>query len=330
MGGEITVWSKENKHTTFLVSLPCSKEAFDEKELDTENEQVFISHHLQNILEDTTEADNDRNKISTLESILNDRKTIMIVDDKKQIHLWLNELLREKYKILTAYNGVEALEILKTNIPNIIISDVMMPEMDGIALCAKVKGDLATCHIPFVMLTAKSSVHQQIEGLESGANAYIPKPFHPDHLLVRIQKLLEEKEMLRHHFTKNSIIEDLSDLPVALVERDFVKKVVQLIQANIEDENIQSLYLEKELAMSSSQLYRKTKELFGFSPGDLIRTIRLRHAAQLLQKSTLTVSEVCYQSGFNNRSYFYREFKKMFSVTPKNYQLKHKGNRESM
>ncbi|MNX86104.1 Sensor histidine kinase TmoS [compost metagenome] len=324
--GEILVSSIPNEETTFTILIPCSKEAFTEKELDTEASPVLISSHLKNILEENPgKADDTPNKIASLEDIQDTRKTILVVEDEKEIHLFLNDLLGEKYKIIPAYNGLEALDILKKEVPDIIISDVMMPEMDGVELCKKVKQDINTCHIPFIMLTAKDSVIHRIEGLESGANSYIPKPFYPDHLLIRIQKLLEEKELIFKHFTQDTLSENLTSLPIDSDEKDFVKKVIELIRANIDNENLQSLFIEKELGISNSQLYRKIKQIFGFTPGDLIRTIRLKHAAELLRKNVLTVSEVCYQSGFNNRSYFYREFNKMYNATPKNYQLKYKA-----
>jgi signal transduction histidine kinase/DNA-binding response OmpR family regulator/ligand-binding sensor domain-containing protein len=322
--GEILVSSVPNESTTFTILLPCGKETFNEKELDVEPSPVLISHHLKNILEEIPTNFNDiPNKISSLDVLVDNRRTVLIVEDEKEIHQFLNELLVENYKIIVAYNGLEALAILEKELPDLIISDVMMPMMDGVALCAKIKGDIKTCHIPFIMLTAKDSVLHRIEGIESGANSYIPKPFHPDHLLIRIQKLIEEKELILKHFSQDTLIENLSTLPIDNQEKDFIKKVIEIIRTNIDNENLQSLFLEKELGISNSQLYRKIKQIFGFSPGDLIRTIRLKHAAELLRKNVLTVSEVCYQSGFNNRSYFYREFNKMYNITPKNYQLKY-------
>jgi signal transduction histidine kinase/DNA-binding response OmpR family regulator/ligand-binding sensor domain-containing protein len=322
--GEILVSSIPNESTTFTILLPCSKDAFNEKELDVASSPILISHHLKNILEEIpNNSDGIPNKISSLDVLEDNRKTVLIVEDEKEIHIFLNELLGEKYKISTAYNGLEALKILEKVTPDIIISDVMMPMMDGVEFCAKIKGDIKTCHIPFIMLTAKDSVLHRIEGIESGANSYIPKPFHPDHLLIRIQKLIEEKELIFKHFSQDTLIENLSALPIDNEEKDFIKKVIELVRNNIDNENLQSLFIEKELGISSSQLYRKIKQIFGLSPGDLIRTIRLKHAAELLRKNVLTVSEVCYQSGFNNRSYFYREFNKMYNITPKNYQLKY-------
>jgi signal transduction histidine kinase/CheY-like chemotaxis protein/ligand-binding sensor domain-containing protein/AraC-like DNA-binding protein len=324
--GEILVSSIANEQTTFTILIPCGKSAFTEKEIDMETSPVLISHHLKNILEEIAgKPDEVPDKISALEVLENNRKKILIVEDEKEIHVFLNDLLAEKYNISTAYNGAEALEMMESDIPDIIISDVMMPVMDGVELCRKIKADLRTCHVPFIMLTAKDSVLHRIEGLESGANSYIPKPFYPDHLLVRIQKLLEEKELIARHFVQDTPFENLTALPVNNDEKAFIKSVIDLIRKNIDNENLQSTYIEKILGISTSQLYRKTKQIFGLSPGDLIRTIRLKHAAELLRKNVLTVSEVCYKSGFNNRSYFYREFNKMYKTTPKNYQLQYKS-----
>jgi len=324
--GEITVSSNDNI-TSFAVLLPCSKETFNNKELDGQVGQVFISSHLKNILEDVSgDSENIPSKITSLEVFLKKRKVVLIVEDEKDVQVFLNELLNEKYNVLIANNGVEAIEIIKKEVPDVIISDIMMPEMDGMELCEKIRSNIDTCHIPLIMLTAKNSIIHRIEGLESGANAYIPKPFHPDHLQVRVQKLLEEKELILKHLSQDTPIEILTNRMGNDDEKDFMRKVIELIQNNIENENLQSSYIEKELGISSSQLYRKIKYMCGFSPGDLIRTIRLKHAAELLRRNTLTVSEVCYLSGFNNRSYFYREFKKMYNITPKNYQIKPKSN----
>ncbi|TRW23282.1 response regulator [Flavobacterium zepuense] len=324
--GEILVSSVADEATTFTILVPCEKAAFTEKEIDMEiSSTVLISHHLKNLVEETVPKDDlEPVKISIINAIEDNRKKIMIVEDEKEIHLFLNDLLSEKYKIITANNGVEALQLTEQQLPDIIISDVMMPLMDGVELCRNIKTNLRTCHIPFIMLTAKNSVEHRIEGLENGANSYIPKPFYPDHLLVRIQKLLEEKELILQHFTQDSVTGILADMPVQDNEKAFVRSVIDLIRKNIDNENLQGAYLEKELGISASQLYRKTKEVFGIAPADLIRTIRLKYAAELLRKNVLTVSEICYKSGFNNRSYFYREFKKTYNTTPKNYQLQYK------
>jgi signal transduction histidine kinase/DNA-binding response OmpR family regulator/ligand-binding sensor domain-containing protein len=326
--GEVIVSSIPNETTNFTILIPCGKKAFAKKdfEVDPDVGQMFLSQHLKSILQESPIDLNEvPDKIATLDAVIDNRKTILIVEDEKEIHSFLNELLEEKYKISAAYNGFEALANLKKEIPDIIISDVMMPLMDGIELCKEIKKDIQTCHIPFIMLTAKESVLHRIEGIESGANSYIPKPFHPDHLLIRIEKLLEEKELILKHFAQDNLVENLATLPIESDEKEFIKNVIELIRKNIDNEKLQSLFIEKELGISNSQLYRKTKQIFGLTPGDLIRTIRLKHAAALLRKNVLTVSETCYLSGFNNRSYFYREFKKMYDTTPKNYQIKYKS-----
>ncbi|SNR56995.1 two-component regulator propeller domain-containing protein [Flavobacterium sp. ov086] len=324
--GQIEVSSTLNKETTFTVLLPCNKDSFDKKELEISQSPILISNHLKNILEEIPIKNTEiPNKISILEEIEDQRKVILVVEDEKEIHSLLQQILSKKYKLISAFNGLEALKILENEIPDIIISDVMMPFMDGVEFCKKIKGQSKTCHIPFIMLTAKDSVIHRIEGIGSGANSYIPKPFHPDHLSIRIKKLLEEKKLVLKHFTDDILVDNLSTKPTDTNEKDFIKKVIKLIRNNIDNENLQSLFIEKELGISNSQLYRKTKLLFGFTPSDLIRTIRLKYAAELLRKNKLTVSEVCYQSGFNNRSYFYREFNKLYNSTPKNYQLKFKS-----
>lgn len=328
--GEIVVISEPDAETVFTILIPCDKEAFNDKEIDPENSPVFISGHLKNILEESSDkSDPIPQKISALEAVETQKKKILIAEDENEIHAYLKSLLAEHYDIISTFNGAEALEIVNKEIPDLIISDVMMPEMDGVELCRHIKTNVLTCHIPFIMLTAKSSVAHRIEGLESGANSYIPKPFYPDHLLVRIQKLLEEKELILKHFTQDTLVDNLPTIPIDNDEKSFIKSVIELVRKNIDSETLDSKFIEKALGISESQLYRKAKDIFGLAPGDLIRTIKLKHAAELLRKDVLTVSEICYKSGFNNRSYFYREFKKVYNTTPKNYQLQYRDKSRS-
>ncbi|MEC5167319.1 signal transduction histidine kinase/DNA-binding response OmpR family regulator [Flavobacterium sp. PL11] len=352
--GEIMVSSVLNKSTTFSVIIPCSSESYknekikrelfpdshkntfelsDDRKSNLYNKKekiketiksVSISDHLKNILEDKEILDkNIPQKISSLDLIVTRRKSILIVEDEKEIHQFLAVLLSQNYTITAAYNGIEALEKIKTELPDLIISDVMMPLMDGVELCSKIKKDIKTCHIPFILLTAKDTILHRIQGIDNGADSYIPKPFNPDHLKVRIKKLLEQKELLLQQFSQNLRSENFAIAPLENKEILFVKEVIEIIRNNINNDNLQSLFIEKKLGISNSQLYRKIKQIFGISPGDLIRTVRLKYAAELLRKNVFTVSEICYQSGFNNRSYFYREFKKVYQMTPKNYQLKY-------
>lgn len=322
--GKIDVKSVEDKMTTFLVTIPCESNAFSEKEIDLVSSSVVMSAHLRNILEESNQNYVVPSKMNKIENLASSKKKIMVVEDEGEIHAYIAELLSDNYQIIAAFNGVEALEKMKQELPDLIISDVMMPEMDGVTLCKIVKTDLRTCHIPFIMLTAKNAVQHKLEGLENGANSYIPKPFYPEHLLLRIQKLLEEKELIFQHFTHDNLLStEISTQNLSETERTFAKKIVELIKTNIANEQLNVSFLQNKLAMSTTQLHRKSKETFNISPTDLVRTIRLKFAAELLRKNQFTVSEICYKSGFNNRSYFYREFKKVFGDTPKNYQQNH-------
>ena len=326
LGGTIDVESIENELTTFAVVLPCCHEKAEAAEAQEPVDEVILSHQLQHILTEPKSAatENGQEKVRTLETLENKRKTILIVEDEPDIHQLLDGMLKDKYRLLTAFNGVEAIEVVEKELPDLIISDVMMPEMDGTELCRQLKNDLKTCHIPIILLTAKSSVAHRIEGLESGANSYIPKPFHPQHLEVRIEKLLEERERIARYFQQDSGMESLAHLSVDEEDQQFIDKVMELIRQHISDEELQTTFLEKEMGMSSSQFYRKLKQISGMSPGDMIRSMRLKHAAHLLKTTSMTVTEVFYQSGFNNRSYFYREFQKMYQLPPKQFQLNFK------
>lgn len=324
--GEISVVSQPEKHTCFRVRLPCSRENIPEG--NGPSKAYGISSQLRYVHDLGREPSGTDPKLERLDRhAMGIKQYILVVEDDPEVQYLLEELLGEHYHIETASHGQQALECIKKQEPDLILSDVMMPVMDGIKLCALVKGNLDTCHIPFVMLTAKDSMGHKMQGIGSGANAYISKPFHPEYLLVRIQKLLEEKQRILEHFSLAQPFEELTDLALQDGDKAFVERLIALIRGHMENEGLQRGLLERELGLSATQLYRKTKELLGFSPGDLIRTMRLRHAAELLQKTGLTVSEVCYRSGFNNRSYFYREFKKIYHRTPKEYQLYHKGDR---
>ncbi len=323
LNGSIEVESIENETTTFRIVIPASRHKSEENKKEESVSNVILSSQLQNILVELNDNQAEiSDKIRKIDALENQLQTILIVEDEPEIHLLLNELLSNKYRIVTAGNGIEALKLLRNEVPDLILSDVMMPRMDGIELCKIVKNDKDLCHIPIILLTAKSAVEHRIEGIESGANSYIPKPFHPKHLEVRIEKLLEEKERIFQYFLKDSKIEDISKLSIQNEDKQFIEKVIEIINQQISNPELQVAFLENEFGMSSARFYRKLKQISGLSPGDLIRSVRLKHAAGLLRNTSMNVMEIFYQSGFNNRSYFYREFQKMYHISPKQYQLK--------
>ena len=201
-----------------------------------------------------------------------------------------------------------------------LISDVIMPNMSGLELCSSIKSDINTSHIPVILLTAKGELEQRIEGIEAGADSYIPKPFHPRHLMVRIEKLLEAREHFRQKF-KDYNPEPQSELLQGLSSKDrkFITNIIDYIENNLEDPLLNADSLSKHQTMSKTQLYRKIKVLTDLTPHGLIKHIRLKKVALILKQGNKTVTEVFYETGFNNRTYFYRSFREAYGLTPREY-----------
>ncbi|VAW20865.1 DNA-binding response regulator, AraC family [hydrothermal vent metagenome] len=321
MGGTITVESEPNGMTHFLVSLPYNKNGITEESLAEKHHSVTLSNLLQNI---PVEAENYKQetpeKIMQVEAFEKKKKTILIVEDEGDIRRLLKELLKNDYRLLEASNGVEALGIMGKETPDIIVSDVIMPEMDGIAFCKKVKEQESTCHIPVIMLTAKTALEHRVEGIMSGADSYIPKPFHPQHLEARIQNLLEQRQRLSDYFNQLPDDPGFEPFDIDKGDKDFIRRIIGIIKQNINNPEFHTETIEKEMGVSRAKLFRRIKQITGYTPGELIRIVRLNHASKLLSHTRQTVTEVFYSSGFNNRSYFYREFKKLYNMSPKEYQ----------
>lgn len=272
----------------------------------------------------STKENNKRALIAELEQV--EKKSILIVEDEPAIRFLLKDLLEENYILYEAENGRQAIELLKIVTPNLIISDVMMPEINGLELCNKVKNSPDTCHIPFILLSARGSIEQKTEGYDAGADAYIPKPFDTMHLLVRVRKLLEYRQRLHDIFKKEGPTVSLEEKNLADDDKQFLNKLVEIIEAHIEDIELDATALESQLAMSKMQLYRKLKSLSNMTPGEFIKHIRLQHTIHLLQTTQLTVSEIFYRSGFNNQSHFFREFKKRYQCSPNEYRQQQRIN----
>ncbi|RAV27743.1 hybrid sensor histidine kinase/response regulator transcription factor [Sinomicrobium soli] len=321
--GTIRVKSVRDKKTTFTIELPCAGSSFTPLQRQVSSEAVYISSHLKNLF-DTNIDFPDATRPVTLKPGEENRKTVMLVEDQYNVHHFIRSLLREKYDVISAYSGEDALLKLKeASHPDLIVSDISMAEMSGITLCRMVKSEVETCQIPFVLLTARDSYATMAEGLESGADAYIPKPFHPDYLMEQIEKLLSRNKLIRDHFLNNPSVITSIKVPDDETEKSRAERIVELIRENMAREDLAEI-LEQELGMSSSTYYRTVRELFDQTPGTLIRTVRLKYAATLLRESSLNISEICYRTGFNNRSYFFREFKKMYNTSPKNYKIRNK------
>lgn len=247
------------------------------------------------------------------------RYRILLVEDNQDILSYISRNLSASYQIFTAGNGIEALEIVKKELPDMIVSDIMMPEMDGLELCRQIKQDIRLCHILVILLTARSMSLQMEEGFDAGADDYIVKPFRISLLQSRIRNLFSNREQLKEIFSKKFSLENLG-IEVTSTDETFVKRYIQIVQNNFTNPKLDVDFICQEMGMSRANFYKKLHTVTDLSPMDMIRNIRLESAAQLLKESQLTISEITARVGFNSNSYFSTCFKALYGVSPKAYQ----------
>jgi ligand-binding sensor domain-containing protein/signal transduction histidine kinase/DNA-binding response OmpR family regulator len=254
--------------------------------------------------------------------------TILIAEDNPELRALIQQSLIQQYHILSYENGLRAWEAAIEHIPDLIISDVMMPEMDGFTFCEKLKTDERTSHIPVILLTAKSSQNDQISGLETGADVYITKPFSTKVLELNVRNLLASREKMRHKFSRQMVEGTEPDLPVSTtventvvnkIDKEFLNRLIQIVEEHIDNPEFGVDMLSKKLAMSAPILYKKLKALTDLSVNDFVKSLRLKKAAELLLQKQMTVYEVAYAVGYNDRKYFSKEFKKQFGKTPSEF-----------
>ncbi|GAA3650226.1 hybrid sensor histidine kinase/response regulator transcription factor [Flavivirga jejuensis] len=314
-GGEIFVESEYLKGSKFVVRIPLDIKAAAEKVENVKNEFLINS---MNSVEYEMSIANDELALQT-KKVEEDRgklPTLLLVEDNKELRLHLKNDLRNNYIVKEAVNGDEGLKMAKKYYPDIIISDVMMPVMDGFEMCRLVKTEFETCHIPIILLTAKTLEVDRIKGYDSGADGYLPKPFITSVLKARIKNLLETKNRLRKRFSEIGGVFPSSDVTTNNLDEVFLDKTTKIIIKNISDIDFKQENLLKELGIGKSQLYRKINSLTGHNPSYFIRTIRLRYASDLLQQNRHSIKEVTHMSGFNSTAYFSKTFKELFNVTP--------------
>jgi DNA-binding response OmpR family regulator len=244
---------------------------------------------------------------------------LLIIEDNSDVVGYLTACYQNHFSIHMAKNGKEGYNLAVEEIPDIIISDVMMPKMDGFELCKKLKENYRTSHIPIILLTAKADIPSRIEGLETGADAYIIKPFNQRELLVRMQKLLELRRKLFQRYSSGNGLGFSSD-PVLQKEDQFIKKLNEIILKNLGDESFNIRVLCNEIAMSKSQLYRKFSALTDQSVAKYIRTLRMKKAKELLQTTSMNITEVGYKVGMKSISTFSQIFKEEFGENPSEYK----------
>lgn len=305
--GQISVSSDPGKGSRFRVSLPIDAGSFKQEELTYTNETAPAQVSITDSYEEIQSTGNDRSNT--------DRPLLLIVEDNADLRNLIHEVVRHEYQVIGATNGNEGCAMAIQEIPDLIISDVMMPLMDGFTLAEKLKKDERTSHIPIILLTAKASQSHKIEGLQTGADDYLTKPFDNKELLARVRNLINQRKLLRKKFAGEIILRP-SEITVNSADENFLSRIMQAIETNMGEEDFGVEELAKEVAMSRSQLHRKLIALTGQTPSEVLRNTRLLRAKELLQKKAATPSEVAYRVGFSSHTYFSKCFKEEFGVTP--------------
>ena len=302
-GGSVSVESVPGEGATFFIRIPIRHEG---AEILESRDAAEFTERFQDVYR-AADTSLEEAASSVTES---DRPTILVVDDNSDLREFIGTLLQGEYRIIKASDGKEALDKATRELPDLVVSDVMMPVMDGLELCKSLKGQFSTSHIPVILLTAKSLEEQRAEGYDSGADAYISKPFSEKVLLSRIGNLLKSRILLKEHYLETG---ESASRPQ---ENDFLSRFRAKVQEHISDENLSVEQIGSEIGLSRVQLYRKVKALTGYSPVELVRITRLKAAAEMLKTTDKTISEIAYAVGFGTPSYFSKCFKELFGRQP--------------
>jgi len=303
--GEISVTSEIGKGSCFTILLPAKNSVLPENQSEIE---------IVNIVSQSIPVAPEQTEIQQT----SEKPLLLIVEDNDDLRFYLKDNLFQKYQIHEASNGDEALKLIHKVHPDLIISDIMMPGMDGIELCRRVKSDRTICHIPLILLTARTSEQQQLEGLENGADDYVTKPFNFQVLEAKITNIINLRRNSRHLFRTKINIEPL-DIAVTSLDERFMRKALELVEKNMAVTDYSVETMSHDLGMSRTLLYKKILALTGRAPLEFVRSLRLKRAALLLSKSQMNVSEIAFQVGFNDPKYFSKHFKNEFGVLPSKY-----------
>jgi DNA-binding response OmpR family regulator len=244
--------------------------------------------------------------------------TILIAEDNDGVRSFLAGTLNGEYEVIEFADGLEALRSMEHDIPDLIISDIMMPGMDGLSLCTNVKSTESTNHIPVILLTARASESHQVDGLATGADAYILKPFNTKILQLTIKNLLTAKEIMREKFSQQLLLQP-SNTPIVSTEEKFIAKLMAIIESQLSNPEFGVNELAIEIGMSRSVLYKKTQTLTNYSVADLIKEMRLKRASELLKQPAISVADAAFAVGFSDRKYFSKEFRKKFNLSPSEF-----------
>lgn len=310
--GELQVESEMGK-TTFTVKMMHGNSHFSPAELIHHSTSSEDIEKYYNISESITEEE-----FEIIRSEISQDKKILVVDDNREVREYIIGLLKNEFTILEAPDGLEALEIIHGEMPDLVICDVVMPEMDGITLTGKIKSNKKTSHIPVIILTARTSLIYKKEGYETGADEYITKPFSEALLKTRIRSILRNRELISEKL-RNDFITQPRELAISTPDQQFLEDMIRIIEENIDKQELNAEFISREMAMSHSVVYKKIKALTGLSLIEFIRDFKLKRAAQLMAQYHFSISDACHKVGFSDRKYFTHIFKIKFGVTPSEY-----------
>lgn len=324
--GEILVESEYQVGSTFIVRLPAdlavAKNQSNLAEASNyELDKISITSTEYEIAISNDEVDNDTNNINK-----GSRPVVLIVEDNKELRNHLKSELSYQFQVKEAANGLLGLKMIKKTYPDIVISDVMMPEMDGFEMCRQAKNDIETSHIPIILLTARSLEEDRIEGYDTGADEYLSKPFNINVLKARIKNLLEARKRAKERFASIGSILPSSEITTNSIDEAFLDKTTKIVIDNISDPDFSLEDIIKELGIGRSQFYRKISSITGQNPSNFIRTIRLKYASELLLTQKYSVKELTHMCGFNSSAYFTKTFKELFGMTPTQFVENKKDN----
>ncbi|MBS1918596.1 MAG: helix-turn-helix domain-containing protein [Bacteroidetes bacterium] len=316
-GGAISVESEVDKGSTFIVTIPFKESRINIPEILLQEEDAKIKNtddeHEEPVVQQAVKNKDTKNK----------KPVILLVEDNEDFRFYLKDNLRQFFSIEEAANGKEGWQRALAVHPELIVSDISMPVMDGIDFCKKVKADKRTSFIPVILLTALMGDEQQLKGLETGASDYITKPFNFEILLSKIKNLLGQQAKAKQTFQKQVQVSP-SEIKTESADEKFIRQALALVEENMSNDRFSVEEMSRDLFMSRVALYKKILSLTGKTPVEFIRSIRLKRAAQLLEKSTLTISEIAYDVGFNNPKYFSKYFKEEYGMLPSAYQAQKK------
>ena len=308
--GEVSATSIEGKGSTFTIHIPVRQKGEVTNQPTEKIEQLVEPSSAEEVPNQARHID------ELIQPYQTDKPEVLIIDDNIDIRTYLRSVLSEKYNVSEAADGKVGLELARKIVPDIVLSDIMMPVMDGLAFCQQLKTDKAISHIPVILLTARSLDEQRAEGYEHGADAYLSKPFSLRLLLSRIDNLIESRKKLNQTWSKGVEDDEIGNLSNE-IDKSFLKQLRKIIQENLANSDLSVEQIGDEIGLSRVQLYRKVKALTGYSPVEIVRKARLTRARHLLQTTERTVSEVAYAVGFSTPSYFSKCYKDEFGENPK-------------